>query len=343
MESSVLMETTLCKNMKQTIGGTMRAYSFAFLIAAAMIVAMPVLGWSQDIRIGDVRVVEGDSGIRDATFAVLLSAPAQGTVTLSYITRDGTATAGSDYRAANGTVSFAKAETKKSIAVGVVGDTAVEADETFALVLNNASGVTVTGSTGTATIINDDFPAINDDSPVRTLTAYEVRFSFRGYSGSQAGNDCPDVRRNGTVVMTGLIMGYEAVDSEHSIYYRGDLQLNVDVDLCEAKQVPDGDAYCFIRVFATGPIRASLELTADDRGAYIKAESPPRGLLMLPEGNCGKEAEIEEIRAFPDNSEANVFNGVEFNLTSRPLKVGRYVDGDMTLEVIRRFRVSKIQ
>jgi hypothetical protein len=108
------------------------------------------------IAIDDVAVFEGDSGTTTASFPVRLLSPAATTVAVDYTTGDGSATAGSDYVAAAGTVSFAPGETLKSVDVTVLGDTAFEPDETFFVTLSNATGVPIADGTGVGTIINDD-------------------------------------------------------------------------------------------------------------------------------------------------------------------------------------------
>ena len=62
---------------------------------------------TESIGIGDVSVTEGNSGTRNATFTVALSAPSTATVTVSYATANGTASAPSDYTAASGALTFA--------------------------------------------------------------------------------------------------------------------------------------------------------------------------------------------------------------------------------------------
>jgi hypothetical protein len=58
---------------------------------AAMIVAMVSrAAVGADITIGDLRIVEGDSGARPAEVSVWLSPAAPGPVTVAYITKDGT-------------------------------------------------------------------------------------------------------------------------------------------------------------------------------------------------------------------------------------------------------------
>jgi uncharacterized protein YhjY with autotransporter beta-barrel domain len=111
------------------------------------------------IAIGDTAVFEGDSGSVAAELVVTLSQPSSGPVTVSFATADGTATAGSDYTAAQGTLTFAPGETMKTVAVNVTGDTAVEADESFFVDLSDPVGATLSDGRGEGTIRNDDATA----------------------------------------------------------------------------------------------------------------------------------------------------------------------------------------
>ena len=99
---------------------------------------------------------EGTSGTSNLSFTVTLSKTSSTPITVSYATADGTATAGQDYTAASGTITFAAGQTSKTVKVAVVGDTTVEADETFTVTLSNPSGATISRATATGTIRNDD-------------------------------------------------------------------------------------------------------------------------------------------------------------------------------------------
>jgi hypothetical protein len=81
-----------------------------------------------------------------------------GPVTVDYATGGGTATAGTDYTAASGTLTFGPGEASKSFTVPVTSDSADEADETFQVVLSHASGGANVGSPAgaTVTIADDD-------------------------------------------------------------------------------------------------------------------------------------------------------------------------------------------
>ena len=119
------------------------------------------------LSISDIAVLEGDLATTNATVTVTLSAASGRTVTVAYATADVTATAGSDYTATGGTLSFAPGETTKSISAAVVGDSVDEANETFTLDLSGAVNASVTDAQGQVTITDDDAaPAItvNDAS-----------------------------------------------------------------------------------------------------------------------------------------------------------------------------------
>src|SRR4030095_2330164 len=58
------------------------------------------------LSINNVSVQEGNSGDRIFKFIVSLSMPSTQVVTVQYSTRDGTAHAGTDYRASSGTLTF---------------------------------------------------------------------------------------------------------------------------------------------------------------------------------------------------------------------------------------------
>lgn len=112
------------------------------------------------VTINDVSIAEGDSGTTTLTFTVTRSANTSA-FTVDYATADGSATAGSDYQAASGTLNFmAGGGLTQTVSVTIIGDTAAEANETFTVGLSNLvniSGVTtIADNSGTGTITNDD-------------------------------------------------------------------------------------------------------------------------------------------------------------------------------------------
>jgi hypothetical protein len=109
------------------------------------------------INIGDVSKSEGDRKTTTFTFTVSLSNPYDQAVTVNYATANGTATAGSDYQAKSGSVTFAPGETVKTITVVVNGDRVKESNEAFFVDLfGPSSNAFLNTSRGTGTIFNDD-------------------------------------------------------------------------------------------------------------------------------------------------------------------------------------------
>ena len=116
---------------------------------------------SPSISVRDAVVVEGNSGTAQATFVVALSGPTSQSVSFSFATSNGTATAGSDYIATSGALTFAPGEVEKPVVVLVNGDTVDEAQETFFLDISNVQNATVSSSRGTGFIVDDDGPTIS--------------------------------------------------------------------------------------------------------------------------------------------------------------------------------------
>ncbi len=105
------------------------------------------------LAIHDVTVSE-DAG--SALFRVSLSEESDEVVTVGYRTSDWTATAGSDYTATSGMLTFAPGETRTVIAVPVLDDSEEEGDETFTVRLSDARNATLGDPEGTGTIRDDD-------------------------------------------------------------------------------------------------------------------------------------------------------------------------------------------
>ena len=125
-------------------------------------------------RIADAATVEGDTGSTPLSFTVeMIDAGGQvitsgRTVTVNFNTASGVgpsgATAGQDFAAGAGILTFLEGESAKSIPISIVGDLNVESDETFDVVLSAPVNATLFDATGVGTIQNDDVPTI-DVSP----------------------------------------------------------------------------------------------------------------------------------------------------------------------------------
>ena len=139
------------------------------LLAVAAVVAatVPVAGGAAQaqtlpsLSVADMSVAEGTASV---TMTVTLSAASTSQVTVDYASSDDTATAGSDYTAVSGTLTFAAGDTTKTVSVTISDDSTDEDDETFKFTLSDASGATISDSEATVTITdNDDEPELSVD------------------------------------------------------------------------------------------------------------------------------------------------------------------------------------
>jgi hypothetical protein len=165
-------------------------------------------------RISSQAVAEPDSGSTPLTFTVELSAPSAQRVSVDYATADvpappggSNAVAGQDYIATRGTLVFAPGETRKTVAVQVLGDRISEGIEIFELRLANAVNADLLIDRQTGTILDNDLAPtlrINDvqvrEGAGRTTAVFTVslsgplgnplRLAFATRDGSaQAGRD----------------------------------------------------------------------------------------------------------------------------------------------------------
>ncbi|HKJ77391.1 MAG TPA: S8 family serine peptidase, partial [Gammaproteobacteria bacterium] len=86
-----------------------------------------------------------------------------GAVSVDYTTVDGSATAGQDYTAAGGTLSFADGVTGQTITVAVLDDTVYEGDETLSVQLANPTGGASLGTqASTVVTIAENDPQVID-------------------------------------------------------------------------------------------------------------------------------------------------------------------------------------
>ena len=138
-------------------------------------------GWS--VAAADASATAGTDATID--FEVRLNARDDcKAVKVDYATADGTATAGEDYTAASGTLTFEPGENVKTISIPVLEGGGSDGDETFELRLSNALGVQIRTGEATGTIMNeaaapltarfDNLSGPNDGS---TPFSFELHFS----------------------------------------------------------------------------------------------------------------------------------------------------------------------
>jgi len=125
------------------------------------------------LSVNDATVNEGDAGTVVANFTVTLSAVSGQTVTVTAQTVSVTAGPPSDYTHVSTALTFTPGQTTKPFPVTVIGETAVEPDEIFHVLLSANANSTILDGTGVGTILSEEKPSR----------------SFISASGSDA-NDC---------------------------------------------------------------------------------------------------------------------------------------------------------
>lgn len=116
-------------------------------------------------------VTEGDTGSKNLTFILTLDKAPTSAVSINYQTLDtGTATAGDDFEAAAGVVTFAAGQTFASVTVAINGDTSLEGDETVAVQFSGAALKAAVTAAGT---IRDNEVAVVDQTAF-TVSAGDI-------------------------------------------------------------------------------------------------------------------------------------------------------------------------
>lgn len=149
------------------------------------------------LTITDKDIIEGNDGISTVNLTVNLSIASTNPVTVNYTTVNGTANT-DDFSSNSNTLTFSPGETSKTIGVVVNGDTLVETDELFTVVLSGATNATISDNSATVRILNDDnivnppptndakliysnpLSSLSDLARVKTVTAQGDSTKFNG-------------------------------------------------------------------------------------------------------------------------------------------------------------------
>src|SRR5207253_5184922 len=100
----------------------------------------------------------GESG-GTITLTVKRTGATAATSSVAFTTGGGGASAGADFTAAAGTLTFAPGETSKTFAIAILDDANSEGNESFAVQLSSPSNGVLAVSVATVTIVDDDQPA----------------------------------------------------------------------------------------------------------------------------------------------------------------------------------------
>ena len=311
------------------------------------------------VSIAGTSVIKSDRGQRPVKVMVYLSKAATEPVTVKYNTVNGTAKAGVDYVAVNGSVTFEPGQVTKWITVQVIGEVAADPDEDAPAYAGANFIIRIVQAAGLIIAMSDAIISILPNIPAGTVgnqAVYEVIISYTGYATFTDSALRCGIRKNGIVVLSGLLSGIERVGRGDDIIYTGTLEMTMDIDVCSAT---DGDVnvdeyrLCGMTVTGTGKVNTelvifygadSLGTSFDGIGGYIKIENKDGRFIKTVTGSCGGQQMDEELPMVPNKSIASVFNGKELPmLTNRTLRQGVFTDTDeagnvTVVEVLRKLR-----
>jgi len=132
------------------------------------------------LSINNVTIAE-DAGT--ASFQVTRSGATGDTTTVNYTTNANTASSGTDFSAASGTLQFAPGETTKTISIVLDDDAQLENTETFTVKLSaindsTSSAEAITVNTGTATILDNDTAELSLNTAAVTTSETGTNANF---------------------------------------------------------------------------------------------------------------------------------------------------------------------
>jgi Ca2+-binding RTX toxin-like protein len=260
-----------------------------------------------------VTVSEGDSGYVLATVTISLSAPAVSPVTVNFTTANVTATAGTDYVANAGSVTFAPGETSATVGIQVLGELVPEGAETFAFNLSSANTSNATSSATVTILANDTAPTVS----IGNTTVTEGVGAVAHFTVSLSSVSSQDVTVNYATADTTANSGsdYVATTGTATIL-AGQTSTDVAVNI-----VNDNVHEAATEVFAvnlTAPTNATLGNT---QGIGIINDDDPLPSISvadvaLVEGNSGTTNMVFTLSLSGPSSQAITVNYATANVTA---------------------------
>lgn len=260
------------------------------------------------ISISSLTVDEGNSGQKQMLFTLQVKGAWNKSMKVDYNAEDGTATAGSDFVAAQGTVSFASGK-RQRISVWVNGDTVKENNETFTVALANPVGASIKSGGGLGTITNDDqLPEVSVDDVVvgeGDTGTTPATFKFTLSNASTSSLSFKYATADGTANAPG---DYTASPATTVTFAAGELTKSVDVPVVGDTMNEDPGA----EVFTLNLSNASLVALPDPQavGTIIDDEGAPAVSISdasVTEGNSGTvPASFEVVRSHASAMESTV-------------------------------------
>ncbi|HSE23746.1 MAG TPA: carboxypeptidase regulatory-like domain-containing protein [Pyrinomonadaceae bacterium] len=131
-----------------------------------------------------------------------------GPITVDYATADGTATAGTDYTAVSGTLSFPEGTFQQTVTIPLLNDQLPEGSEQFSISLSNSTGEVDIASPSTVliTILDNEPQLLTESNSDRAIAINATSFLAGPFRRTTELNFSTDTRTRLSLFMDGLIL-----------------------------------------------------------------------------------------------------------------------------------------
>jgi hypothetical protein len=235
-----------------------------------------------ELRIGDASVTEGNSGQKAVTLTLSMASASTSAASVNWTTANGTGTAGTDYVASSGTVTFAAGATSATVTVYVLGETTFEPNETFKVLLSNPVGLNIADGTGVVTVVNDDAQAAGRTVSIGSLTVTEADMKTTTYSVpvTLSSASTTPVTVTVTTVAGTATAGADFVSKAQTLTFNpGVMSLTFSFEIVNDKVAEPVQTFTLVLSNATGATIGNTGTVTiiDNDGALFAALSAPTG------------------------------------------------------------------
>ncbi|HMJ90265.1 MAG TPA: Calx-beta domain-containing protein, partial [Candidatus Acidoferrum sp.] len=228
---------------------------FPGLCGLLLSLLMATAGWSQSIEFlpGAPSTYEA-GGVAGTNISIIVTrTPASGVASVEYTTFEGSAFAGQDYIATNGTLDFADGETFKVINVPIIDDALTEPSETFGVLLFNPIGASL--GTNTAVLVtifdNDTFFRFAVTNVVVLEDGTNVVFTVQRNGDTNGAASVDFATVDGTAIFTADYLS----TSGTILFTNGQLAATITIPIVDDCTVESNE---FFRVLLSNPIGGSV-------------------------------------------------------------------------------------
>ncbi|HFU74999.1 MAG TPA: hypothetical protein ENK66_02005, partial [Arcobacter sp.] len=163
-----------------------------------------------EISIDSSNVNEGDANDSNKmrfTISLAKNYPLTTPLTIDYTTQEGTATAGSDYTAKSGSVTFNQGDKNKFVDVDIIGDNEIEYNEYLEMIIS-----------GSSYIVNDNTRSyiLNDDGSFPSIS-FDNNSSFSVVEGNSSQRNLNFTFTLDSPAVTGSQFKYETIDNSATV------------------------------------------------------------------------------------------------------------------------------